>query len=84
MRMTVAFVLIAFMAVLSGCNSSTEPAKTALAAPQTAPMPLSPAQPGLASGPSNDIQTLRTQAKQDQKTLDEANKAVNVLGQLPH
>lgn len=83
-RILLALVSVAFLAVVSGCESATEPVKTASAKPQTAPMPLSVAQPGLASGPSNDVSTLRNQRQQDQKTLDEANKAVNVLGQLPH
>jgi len=85
-RTLVLFALTALLALLAGCSPQSDAPKPTQvsSAPNSAPMPLSPAQPGLTGSPSADISTLQSQRKRDEQTLNDANKAVNVLGNLPH
>ena len=63
-----------------GCHSEEEADHPRTATVQNGPSeaPSAPASSG--GAPSADIQTLQNDAKKDQQTLNEANRAIGVLG----
>jgi hypothetical protein len=65
--------------LLPGCHAGeAEPGHPQVATAQNGSAP-SPAEPG-AAAPSADVQRLQSDAKQDQRVLDEANGALRALG----
>ena len=69
-------------ALLAGCSLDSEPPKTASSTPARAPQPAAAVGLGgyaAPAAPTSDMQNLQNNAKKDQQTIEEAQKAVGVM-----